>query len=234
MWISRTPLRPSDQRAYLRNTELLTAIVEAYGFYVSHEHRHDHKRALLNWRLRRFWYPAVLVFLGPVVMGMIVLEQRDWGVEGFALLDASPVVAYFVAALLGYSLLRWGGSTIFNVAYILLLLVAAAFLAIGFDRTEITQLLGLSASCAAGFYVTTWKNWDLLWLTAREVADDRFRSIYTITATWSVVTATCFGAYQILIHAVDGAFVQGDTFLVFLIVVVVLALGEFFRSQIAK
>ena len=235
MWIGRAPLRPLDERAYLRNAELFAAIVEAYGFYVSDEHRGACKRALLKRRIVRYWFPATLLLLAPLVMGIVALAQRDWSVEGFKLLDVSPIGAYFFGAFITYSLLTWGRSTIFRVGYVLLIFGVTAFLAIAFGRTELTQLLGLSTSLAAGFYVTAWKNWDLLWLTAREIADGRFWSVYTILATWAGVTSVTFGAYQALTRAVDGTFLGGDPFLVVpVVVVVVLALAEYVRSQIAK
>ena len=235
MWIGRAPLRPLDERAYLRNAELLAAIVEAYGFYVSDEHRGACKRALLKRRIMRYWFPATLLLLAPLVMGIVTLAQRDWSVEGFKLLDVSPIGASFFGACLTYSLLTWGRSTIFKLGYVLLIFGATAFLAMALGRTELTQLLGLSTSLAAGLYVTAWKNWDLLWLTAREIADGRFWSVYTILATWAVVTSATFGAYQALTRAVDGTFLGGDPFLVVpVVVVVVLALAEYVRSQIAK
>ena len=235
MWIGRTPLRPLDERAYLRNVELWTAIVEAYGFYLSYEHRRDYKRALLKWRIMQYWFPATLLLLAPVVIGIVVLAQRGWSVEGFKLLDVSPIGGYFLGAFVTYSLFRWGRSTIVRIGYGLLIFGATAFLAIAFDRAELTQLLGLSTSFAAGLYVTAWKNWDLLWLTGREIADGRFWSVYIILATLAVVTSTTFGAYQALTRAVDGTFLGGNPFLVVpVVVVVVLALAEYVRSQIAK
>ena len=165
MWIGRTPLRPLDEKAYLRNEELLTAIVEAYGFYISHEHRRDHKHALLKWRAMRYWFPAALVLLAPVVMGIVSLAERGWSIEGLKLLDASPIGAYFFGAFVTYSLLIFG---------------ATVLLAIAFDRTALTQSLGLSISLAAGLYVTAWKNWDLLWPMTREMTGGRFWSFYTI------------------------------------------------------
>ena len=234
IWIGRTPFRPPDWSAYLRNADLLLAIVETYGFYVSHEQRRDHRRALLKWRTKRTLYPIALFLVAPVVMAMILLEGRDWEIERFALSDASLLVVYGVGTSLGYSLLRWGGPTVSPVVHIVLLLVGAAFLSIASEWIEGTELLGLSAACAAGFYVTIWKNRDLLSLSTREVADGRFQSAYAIAATWSVVTATVFGAFQVLAYAIDGAFVQGNVFLGFLIIVVVLAVAEFIRSQMAK
>ena len=235
MWIGRAPLRPLDERAYLRNAELLTAIVEAYGFCLSDEHRRAYKGALLKWRIMRYWFPATLLLLAPVVVGIVVLAHRDWSVAGFKLIDAIPIGGYFFGAFATYCLLRWGGSTIFRVGYVLFIFGATAFLAIAFGRTELTQLLGLSTSLAAGLYVTAWKNWDLLWLTTREIADGRFWSVYTILATWAGVTSVTFGAYQALTRAVDGTFLGGDPFLVVpVVVVVVLALAEYVRSQIAK
>ncbi len=234
-WIGRTPRRPLDERAYLRNGELLAAIVEAYGFYVSDEHRRAWQRYRLKRHIMRYWFSVALLLLAPLVMGIVVLAQRGWRVEGFVLLDLSVIGSYLFGALVTYSLLRWGGLTIFKVGYVLLILGATAVLAIAFDRTELTQMLGLSASLAAGLYVTAWKNWDLLWLTAREIADGRFWSTYTIMATWAAVTSTTFGAYQVLTRAIDGTSLGGDPFLVVpFVVVAVLALGEYVRSQIAK
>jgi len=235
LWIGRTPRRPLDERGYLRNGELVDAIVKAYGFYVSDEHRRAWKHYRWKRRVVRYWFPGVLLLLAPLVMGIVVLAQRGWSVEGFVWLDVSPIGAYLFGALGTYSLLKWGRSTIFKVGYVLLILGATAVLAIAFDRTELTQMLGLSASLAAGLFVTAWRNWDLLWLTAREIADGRFWSTYTILATWAGVTSTTFGAYQALTRAMDGTFLGGDPFLIVpVVVVVVLALAEYVRSQIAK
>ena len=235
MWIGRGPLRPLDGRAYLRNAEFLTAIVEAYGFYVSDEHRRDSRRWLLRRRVMRYWFPAALLLLAPVFMGIVVLAQRGWSVEDFKLLDVSPVGAYFFGAFATYCLRRWGRSTIFRVGYVLIIFGATAVLAIAFDRTELTQLLGLSTSLAAGLYVTAWKNWDLLWLNARDVVRGRFWSLYVILATWAGVTSVTFSAYQALTRTLDGTFLGGDPYLVVpVVVVVVLGLAEYVRSQIAK
>ena len=235
MWISRSARRPSDESAYLRNAELVAAIVEAYGFYVSDEHRRDWKRALLKWRAMRYWLPWALLLLAPVVMGIVVLAQRGWSVEGFELLDSSPIGAYFFGACLTYCLLRRGRSTIFRVGYVLLIFGATAVLAIAFDRTELTQLLGLSMSLGAGLYVTAWKNWDLLWLNARELTRGRFWSTYVILVTWAGVASVTFSAYQALTRALDGTFLGGDPFLIVpVVVIVVLGLAEYVRSQIAE
>lgn len=235
VWIGRSAVRPSDRKAYLRNKELLVAVVEAYGFYVSDGHRRDWTRYRLKRRVVRFWLPAAVWLLIPVIMGIVMVAERGWSVGDFELIDASLVGAYLFGSGVTYCLLRWGGSTPFRVGYVLVFFGANIFLAIAFDRTELTQSIGLFMSLVAGLYVTAWKNWDLLWLNGRDVLEGRFVSLYAILATWAGVASATFGAYQALTRAVDGTFLGGDPYLVVPVIVVgVLVLAEYVRSQIAK
>lgn len=237
IWIGRTPFRPSDKSAYLRNEEVLQAIIETYWIYITPQQRRTHRLAILRWRIQRALIPVLVFLVAPVIMTGIVLEGQEWRLQDLRIVDFSSTIAYSIASIAGYLAWKVYGATPMRVIYCLFILAGAAFLPLKFDGiggTKAVNVLGIAASGLVGFWVTTWKNQRLLWLTWQEVFDDRFRSTYKITTTWAVVAVTGFGTFQVLRYAINGAFLEGNTFLFFLIAVILLALGEFLRAQIEQ
>lgn len=237
IWIGRTPFRPSDKYAYLRNDEIMLAIIETYRVYLSPKHRRTHRLALLHWQIKRALLPVLVLLVAPAIMTGIFLEGQEWRLQNLSIVHFSPIMVYVVASIAGYFAGRPHAATPVRVIYCLSMLIGAAFLTLKLDDSsdiEIIDIIGIAASGAVGYWATMWKNWGLLWLTGREVMDERFRSTYTIMATWAVVAATGYGAFQVLKYAIKGAFSEGHISLFFLIAVIVFALGEFLRSQIEQ
>ena len=232
VWIGRSIYKPSSSTAYIRNEELLAAIYEAYGVYVSRKHRADHWFALRRWLLRRWAFLAAAFVVAPAMMMAMLLERLGGRVQDADLASLSPVIAYLVAVSISYGVGKLYGSKATWIIYGSFLIVGAAFVPLITGWEELGQLLGVGASLAVGLGATSFKHWDLLWLPGYEVVHGRFRTTYTITATWALVTATGFGAFKVLRYAIDGAFVDGHVFLVSVICIVILALAEFLRREI--
>ena len=61
VWICRTPHKPTNEDAYLRNDEVAVAVAETYGFFFSSEDRHRHNVAKAKRHLRTVLVPLLIL-----------------------------------------------------------------------------------------------------------------------------------------------------------------------------
>ena len=234
VWIGRTPDKPSSGSAYLRNEEVVEAVAKTYGFYLSRAQRRGNRLTILRQRASRAVLPFVLLLLIPALLLVVLLATKETTLKDLKLIDVSTIVAYVVAVTVGYIAWFAYGSIGPMVTYCLYLVVGSAFLPLKPGWETEAKALGIMAPFIVGFWVTWWKHQDLMWMTGRQVLNGRFRSTLTIFATWSVVTATAYGAHTLLRLSIDEALGKGDVLLRFMIVIATIALGELLRREIRR
>ena len=234
VWIGRTPDNPSSGSAYLTNEEVVEAVAKTYGFYLSSAQRRGNRLTILRWWASRAALPVVLLLLIPTLLLVWLLATTEMTLTDLQLIDVSTIVAYVVAVTVGYIAWLAYGSIGPMVIYCLYLVVGSAFLSLKPGWETEAKALGIMAPFIVGFWVTWWKNQDLMWMTGRQILNGRFRSTLTLVATWSVVTATAYGAHTLLRFSIDEAFGKGDVLLGFMIVIAVIALGELLRREIKR
>ncbi len=234
VWIGRTPYKPSSASAYLQNEEVVEAIAKTFGFYLSGALRRDNKLTILRRRVRRAMIPFILLVFIPTALLAVLLTTEETYLKDLKFNDVSTIVAYVVAVTVGYIAWLVYGSIGLMVTYCLYLVVGSAFLPLKPGWETEADGLEIVVPLIVGFWVTWWKHQDLIWMRGGQILNGRFRSTLTILATWSVATATAYGAHTLLRLSIDQAFGKGDVRLAFMIVIAAIALGELLRRELKR
>jgi len=234
VWTGRTPDRPTNEEACLRNHEVATAIAETYGFFLSPEARRDHRVSEVRRRLRTISAPLLWLLVVPSAMFGLLVATLDAPIQEWTFWDVYTLVFYSAASVVVYMTWKLYGTTASLALVMVAYAVWAAVLPLKPGSGEAAKEYTLLVPLFVAFYVVWFKHRDILWatMTWQEFLDDKFKGLMTMAGTASVVAATVFGAYELLRLAVKEIVEKDDVLRAGAMVVVVAALLTFLLKEL--
>ena len=234
VWIGRTPDRPTSEKTCLSNDEVATAVAEAYGFFLSPQAKRDHRVSEIRRLLRTTFTPLLWLLVVPAIMFGILLATLDAPMREWGIWDVYTPVFYTAAAWVVYATWRLYRHTATIVMVMVAYAVWAAILPLKPGSEAAAREYAVLVPFFVSFYVVQVKHRDILWreMARREYFSDKFKGMWTMAGTASVVAATVFGAYELLRLAVKEIVEKGDVLRAGAMVVIVVALFVFLSKEL--